>query len=385
MAIEGGRDITKWLAAIILAAGYSSRMKQNKMLMSINGEKIIESAIQCFQDAGVQDINVIVGHYAHEVTAVVKNMKVNCVYNHHYNQGMFSSIVTGIQALRPGTEAFFLLPGDIPLVRANTILRLCHAYRDRNDDTDIIYPVFSGQRGHPPLISKRCFSSILSTNCQGGLREILTQYEKSAYNLEVLDERILLDLDTTDDYRELVKSHDRNDIPSRVECFALLKSMEANNNLVDHCSKVADVAGEIAYKLQQSGLTIDAGLVVAAGQVHDVAKGMNHHAQCGADILRKLGYPKVADLIALHTDLEFSPGSQLNEAAIVYLADKLVAGNKIVDLDRRFQTALTRYCQNSEAEAAIYKRYQTAKTILLAIENRIGENLSIIKTNREEE
>lgn len=55
------------IAAVILAAGYSSRMGDFKPLMKLDGLTVIESAVGCFKRAGISDIMVVVGHRASEV------------------------------------------------------------------------------------------------------------------------------------------------------------------------------------------------------------------------------------------------------------------------------------------------------------------------------
>jgi len=117
--------------------------------------------------------------------------------------------------------------------------------------------------------------------------------------------------------------------------------------------------------------------VRAGALLHDVAKGRPDHAIVGAEILRSMDFPQVATVVGAHTDLEFS-GGQLDESAIVYLADKLVRGESVVTLDQRFQPAITRFSNNPLALHAAQRRMATAQAVALAVETRLGAPLASV-------
>jgi molybdenum cofactor cytidylyltransferase len=187
-------------AALILAAGYSSRLGGWKPLQPLKGSNFIEVAVQRFRAAGVKDIRVIAGHRAEELSPVLSKLEVKQIYNPDYHRGMFASVRAGVRSLEPVIAAFFLLPVDIPLVKPHTIMALMQAYH--RSGSLIVYPCFQGRRGHPPLISLACVAA-LPSDCEGGLRAFLSRYHKEALDLEVRDEAVLLDCDTPEDYRQL--------------------------------------------------------------------------------------------------------------------------------------------------------------------------------------
>ena len=91
---------------------------------------------------------------------------------------MFSSIIAGIRDLQPDREAFFLLPVDIPLVRPQTVRDLLEALSKTSGK--ILYPVFRGKRGHPPLIAADFVKEIRCWKGDGGFRAFLGQYESQS-------------------------------------------------------------------------------------------------------------------------------------------------------------------------------------------------------------
>ena len=363
------------IAALVLAAGYSSRAPAFKPLLPLGATTIIENVINNFRRADIADITVVVGHRAGELMPVLDRLHVRSVFNEQYDAGMFSSIMAGVHSLQPGVEAFLLLPVDMPLVNSHTVRLLCRSFH--RTKADVTYPVFQGQRGHPPLIAAKCLPAILAGHTKG-LRSILEQYEATACDIEVLDEGILLDADTAVDYGRMVEYHSRRDMPSQAECKAILDSLNVPEHIIQHGRCVAEVTRKLAVQLNRVGLSIDVNLVIAAGKLHDLAKGKPEHAQNGAKILKKLGYPKVAGIVAVHHDINYEAGRSLDEAAIVYLADKLVKGDRIVSIDERFAGAMEKHAAAAGVLSAIMQRRVNAQNIGKAVEQIIGESLTEI-------
>lgn len=189
------------LAAIIPAAGLSSRMGAYKPLLPLGRSTIIETAISSCLAAGISQIIVVVGHRERELAQVLEPWPVQIIRNPAYQDGMFSSIVAGIAALPRPCDSWFLLPGDTPLIRTNTFDTLTTAWlRSR---AEVAYPVYNGRKGHPPLISSDLSAAILTWNQPGGLRSCLRALASSAVDVPVNDPGILLDADTPMDYAQL--------------------------------------------------------------------------------------------------------------------------------------------------------------------------------------
>jgi len=134
------------VAAIILSAGYSSRMGEFKPLLLLGEMTVLERAIRLFQSAGVIDILVVVGYRSDDLLPLIEKWGARWVVNEHYWEDMFSSVVVGVNSLDPDREAFFLLPVDVPLVRGQTILDLLEAYRI-NKKKDIFFRFLGVDRG----------------------------------------------------------------------------------------------------------------------------------------------------------------------------------------------------------------------------------------------
>jgi CTP:molybdopterin cytidylyltransferase MocA len=189
-------------AAIILAGGLSTRMKQFKPLLPLGRETITDRVIDLFLNEGV-DVFLIAGYRHNDILAGIKKRDITIIYNPDYEKGMFSSVQAGVRRLNAGYEAFFVSPVDIPLVSPATIQRLMEAGEE--NPGKIIYPVFGGKRGHPPLIPSALAPTILGWEKGGGLKAALKSRERLAVEIVVPDSFILFDIDTPEDYAELQK------------------------------------------------------------------------------------------------------------------------------------------------------------------------------------
>lgn len=364
----------KNIAAIILAAGYSSRMSAFKPLLPMGKSAIINMTVNSFREAGIRNITVVLGHRAFELKPVLDRMKVQYVINEEFDQGMYSSVAAGVRVLGSDVEAAFIIPVDIPLVRSHTIHSLAKELRN---NSDVIYPVYQGKRGHPPLIRSTIFPEIMTWSGHGGLRSLLSQYEVMASEVGVWDEGILKDADTPDDYQRILEDGWRGDIPTVSEANALLSDMGVPDAVRQHSLLVSRVAERLAVGLNHAGqgVLLDISLVAVAGLLHDLAKGAPNHANRGAMLIRKLGFPKVAKIVAAHTDIVFDDESTVDEAAVVYLADKLVQGDRIVSIDERFCATKKKFSDMSEVERVIAGRLLTARQIGRKVEQLLGAAL----------
>ena len=140
-------------------------------------------------------------------------------------------------------------------------------------------------------------------------------------------------------------------------CEALLSAAGADEALRAHCRAVAALADELGEALREKGAPLDADALHAAALLHDIARGEPDHAARGARRLGALGYPGIAEIVRQHHELE---SAALDEAAVVYLADKAVRGARRVPINERFAASAAK-CTTPEAIEAHARRYAAAK------------------------
>lgn len=356
------------IAALVLAAGLSSRMGAFKPLLSLDGIPVLEQVVLRFRDAGINKITVVVGHRSEEVTPLLGRLGVDWVRNPDPAGAMFGSVLLGVEALDPEVTAFFLLPVDIPLVKPRTITALLRAYREK--PAPVIYPVFRELRGHPPLIERATLAGC-DANHPGGLRDYLERYDDRAVEVPVVDEGTLIDCDTPADFRGLLCYKEREDIPTRDECLAIWARQGVSDEVRGHSQMVAEVARILALRLNGAGCALDLALLLAGGMLHDMAKGKPDHAGAAAAILDEMGYPRVARVVGAHKDIVLDR-EKLDEAQLIYLADKLVDGRCVVTVEDRFQESLERFECNPKVLRFVKERLENARILKKRVEAIMG-------------
>ena len=365
------------ISAIILAAGFSSRMGGLKPLLPLGKMTVLARTLDLFKKAGISNITVVVGYRHVELLPLIQKLGAHAVVNPDYKKGMLSSIKAGIRDLSESQGAFFILPVDIPLVRRQTLSEMIAAWK--NTKKQILYPLFSDQRGHPPLISSTFAKAILSWQGDGGLRAFLSEHESQASDVPVADEYILFDMDTPEDYQRAIHRLDGYHIPTTRECMAMMtQRFRADQPVFKHCLAVAKLSLHLTHLLNGAGCKINLALVKAAGLLHDLLRDKPNHAQAAANLLRQMDYEEVADVVESHMDIVIQEDSPFQAREVVYLADKIVKGNRLVPLANRFGSKQAQFSNNPKAMFAMKAKLQNALKIKDRFEANTGKSLDTV-------
>jgi molybdenum cofactor cytidylyltransferase len=191
------------IAAIILAAGQSSRMGQHKLLLPLLGKPLLLHVVDHASAAGFDEVLVVVGYHAEAVRALLTNRPVRVIENPVYAQGQSTSMRAGIAALAPQTEAAMLLLADQPLVSPAILQQLLQAWQATAKP--IVAPYYGGQRGNPVLFARALFPELLSVTGDQGGREILQRHAREVEPVQIADADAAQDLDTWQEYQALLK------------------------------------------------------------------------------------------------------------------------------------------------------------------------------------
>lgn len=353
------------IATLIIAAGYSSRMHDFKPLLPLGKEVAIKRLVHTYQQYGIEHIYVVTGHNQDKITKALEDENVQIIYNEAYDNGMFSSIQKGLEAMDENIEAFFMHPADIPLVKVATLQSLYEAYEAEHKG--IIYPTFLGHKGHPPLISMKYKNNILSSNGEGGLKCVLESLSQDSLHVEVCEQAVLMDMDTPQDYQNL-KEYDAVGVPNEQECLAIMQMQGVEEHIIKHCQGVGKMVLTLLNEPALASLNFDKNRLFAAALLHDISRKEKNHAVVGALLLNSLGYGYLSELVETHMDITVDENEKLSEAELLFLADKLVGEDKVCGLEKRFERVLKKCEGNAEALKYIKLRLQAAKSIVKKIE-----------------
>lgn len=189
--------------AVLLAAGYSSRMGELKPLLPLGKTTVIRRQVEMLQS--VADRIIVVTGYrgGRRWSAICPEAGAYIVQNPRFAEGMFTSVKAGIRGLRPDTGAFLILPVDYPLVTGRMIRQLLKVYQG-NQDCLVAYPSYRMRKGHPPVICASCKEQILAYDGDLGLKGALRAFDGAACYMETEDMRCVMDMDTPADYRKIL-------------------------------------------------------------------------------------------------------------------------------------------------------------------------------------
>jgi hypothetical protein len=242
-------------------------------------------------------------------------------------------------------------------------------------DHTVLYPVFAGRRGHPPLVPASLIPAILDHDGADGLRSLLRQYRSA--EIAVWDEGIHLDADTPEDLQRLQRRLARISVPTRPEAEALAGILLSEQGLV-HGRLVGRTAIALAEALNRRGCRLDLDLLYGGALLHDVSKGQACHEVRGAEVLSALGLGEIAAIVAAHRDMEPPISGRLTEREIVCLADKLISGRRRVRIDEVFAVKLARAATNADVCQEINARKARALALMALVEKAADGSIETI-------
>ncbi|MGI8890536.1 MAG: nucleotidyltransferase family protein [Chthoniobacterales bacterium] len=186
------------IAAILLAAGGSSRFGRPKQLVRIGGESLVSRAARVALESGCQPVVVVVGRDREKIATELQDLPVTLVPNETWIDGMGGSIRAGLQAL-PDCPAVVILVCDQPHVDAELIR--CMIRTQEQTQQPIVACAYAGTLGVPVLFARDFFPELLSLSEQGGARSVLDAHPSAVAQINFPEGEV--DIDTPADYERL--------------------------------------------------------------------------------------------------------------------------------------------------------------------------------------
>jgi len=191
-----GPDGNRNIAAIILAAGRSTRMGgPNKLLAELGGKTLVRTVTEQALASRASGVTVVTGHQAAEVEKSLTGLNVKFVRNPDFAAGLASSVKAGIAAVPESADGAVICLGDMPLIDAHLIDRLIDAFAPDRGNL-IAVPVSDGRRGNPVLWSRRFFSELMALDGDIGARHLIARHSEAVAEVPVEGFGAFLDIDT---------------------------------------------------------------------------------------------------------------------------------------------------------------------------------------------
>jgi molybdenum cofactor cytidylyltransferase len=193
---EPSTDGNRNVAAIILAAGRSTRMGgPNKLLAELGGKPLVQIVAEQALASKTQGVIVVTGHQAAEVEKALRGLKVTFVHNPDFAEGLASSVKAGVAAVPAKADGAVICLGDMPLISAHLIDRLIEAFAPDRGNL-IAVPVSDNRRGNPVLWSRRFFKELMTLDGDIGARHLIARHSEAVAEVPVEGHGAFLDIDT---------------------------------------------------------------------------------------------------------------------------------------------------------------------------------------------
>lgn len=196
--------------AIILAAGGSTRMGRPKQLLAIGGTSLLRRVTDAVLASPVTSVVVVLGANAAAIRPEIAGLPVIAVENTGWEEGLGSSIRSGVQALEslsPPPDAAVLILGDQPNLTPAAIVRLIRTHRDGGKS--IVAARYDGHPGPPALFSRRHLPELLALRGAGGARLLFKRHADLLATVDLPD--LGVDLDNPADYRRFIAHRTAHD------------------------------------------------------------------------------------------------------------------------------------------------------------------------------
>ncbi|MCJ7597823.1 MAG: nucleotidyltransferase family protein [Methyloceanibacter sp.] len=191
------------VAAVVLAAGRSSRMApRNKLLELVGGKPIVAHVAGAALASGAHPVIVVTGFEASSVAAALGDLKVTIVPNPTYAEGLSTSLRTGLVALPADADGALILLGDMPAVERSDLDALMAAFALKGPQA-ICVPVRHGRRGNPVLWGATYFAEMMAISGDIGAKQLLAQHQERVIEVAIGSDGIFADVDTPSDLARL--------------------------------------------------------------------------------------------------------------------------------------------------------------------------------------
>lgn len=198
---EGKPPVAGRAAAVVLAAGLGSRMKEaHKLTAPVGGVPLVRRAVEAALASKARPVVVVTGHEEGRVREALTGLDVVFAHNPDYAAGLSTSLRAGIVALPAEVDRAVVMLADMPAIEGALVDRLAGAI---DGERLIAVPVAQGRRGNPVAWSRRMFPALTALAGDVGARAIIAANAALVAEVACEDEAIFLDIDTRDELEAL--------------------------------------------------------------------------------------------------------------------------------------------------------------------------------------
>jgi molybdenum cofactor cytidylyltransferase len=187
------------ISLIVLAAGKSTRMKENKLLLKINGDTLIEHVVKHAKESSVDEVVVVLGYEASKIRERLAKINCKLTVNQNYMKGQSESVKVGLSTVSNNAEAVMILPADVALIDPQSINRVVEEYR--RSKSRIVIASHKRRSGHPILLDRSLFPEASRIDEEThGLKAAINRHRAEVKYVEAGTDNVLIDIDTREEF-----------------------------------------------------------------------------------------------------------------------------------------------------------------------------------------
>ena len=192
------------IAAILLAAGESSRMGRPKQLLDWGGQPLVAAQVETLLAAGCRPVVVVLGAHAGPVRSLLPaRSDVQVATNRNWREGRASSIRAGARSIPPTIAAVVVVSVDQPTGAA--VIQRLESGLETAPDALIAVPRYEGRNGHPPIFRSDLLPELGNVTERGeGIRQLRRRHADRTIFVEMDNPIVTLNLNTPDAYRRAI-------------------------------------------------------------------------------------------------------------------------------------------------------------------------------------
>ena len=182
------------IAAVVLAAGASSRMGRTKALVAIDGRTAVARVVAACREGGCSPVLVVVGADGDAVGAAARAAGAEVIENGAWARGRSTSVKAALPHLPSGARGILLFPVDHPLVGPEVVRALLAA-----PAAEVAVPVHGGRRGHPVLLAASLLPEVAALGDDEPLRGVVRREGRRVVEVPVAGDSVLRNIDRPED------------------------------------------------------------------------------------------------------------------------------------------------------------------------------------------
>src|SRR5699024_5558307 len=184
-------------SGIIMASGFSRRMGKDKLLLEIEGKKIVEYVIEAAKKSDLNEIILV--YRTREIRDIGEKYNIKTVYNPKAHLGQSQSVILGVENSSSNNSYMFLV-GDQPFTDYKLINKLIRKHIE--NEGKIVIPFSNGNINMPIIFPKLFKEDLLNVKGDKGGREIIQDNPDSIVSVNIENQKLLKDIDTIEEYSD---------------------------------------------------------------------------------------------------------------------------------------------------------------------------------------